>query len=130
MLTALDQIANRNHLQLLKAFLPYVPPDRQKMLSVCIKMMELQNILRFYDHGERCVSACGTPGEPPETLDILSDIRNYCEPGEQQMIDQCIQLLTAMEFYSMFADDDASQAPEENPDFLNSDFSERMNQNE
>lgn len=131
MLTALDQVANRNHLQLIKAFLPYVQPQRQKMLSVCIKMMELQNILRFYDHGECCVSACGLSGEAPEALDILADIRSYCEAGEQQIIDQCIRLLTMLEFYSCFAEDDSdevSAAPEEDPDFLNFGHSERIEQ--
>lgn len=105
MLTALDQVANRNHLQLLKALLPYIQPGRQRMLSVCIKMMEMQNILRFYDHGDCCVSACSLSGNPPEMLDILADIRNYCDPEEQQMIDQCIQLMSAMELYSMFSED-------------------------
>ncbi len=118
MLTALDQIANRNHLQLVKAFLPYVPPERQRALSVCIKMMEMQNILRFYDCGECCVNACSAPGEKPEMLDILADIRNYCEPGEQQMIDQCMQLMTMMEFCSVFAEDDeVPVSPQKDPDF-------------
>ena len=131
MLTVLDQVANRNHLQLIKALLPYIQPRRQKMLSVCIKMMEMQNILRFYDSGECCVSARGMSEEAPELSVILADIRNYCEPGEQEMIDQCIQALTMMEFYSMFAEDnDATAAPEEDPDFLDSGFSERMGHNE
>lgn len=112
MLTALDQIANQNHLQLVKAVLPYVRPDGQKMLSVCIKMMELQNILQFYARGDYCVSACAVPGEPPQLLDILADIRSYCEPGEQEMIDQCIQLMSAMELYSMFSQQEPSADPE------------------
>lgn len=106
MLTALDQVANQNHLQLVKAILPYVRPDSQRALSVCIKMMELQNILNFYSRGHHCVSACGTSGEKPEMIDILADIRNYCDGGEQEAIDQCIQLMTAMELYSMFSETD------------------------
>ncbi len=114
MLTALDQVANQNHLQLIKALLPYVQPDRQKMLSVCIKMMELQNVLRFYERGDHCAGACGTDGKAPEFLDVLNDIRNFCEPDEQEMIDQCIQLMTMMEFYSIFAEgnEDAGAEPE------------------
>lgn len=126
MLTALDRIANQNHLQLIKALLPYLPPDRQRPLSICIKMMEMQNLLRFYDHGGCCLNACSAAGESPELSDILTDIRNYCEPGEQEMIDQWFQLMTAMELYSMFAqDEEASADPEENPD-----FSERMENDE
>lgn len=103
MLTALDQVANQNHLQLLKAVIPYIQPERQKTLSVCIKMMEMQNILRFFSQEKQCVSACSSDTEHPGFLDILTDIRNYCEEGEQELLDQWIQILSTMELYSVFA---------------------------
>ena len=118
MLTALDRVANQNHLQLIKAVLPYIQPGNQRMLSVFIKMLELQNILRFYDRGDHCVNACSISGETPGVLDILSDIRNYCEGGEQEMIDQCLQLMTVMELYSVFSEpeEEPSAEPEVNND--------------
>ena len=112
MLTALDQIANQNHLQLIKAALPYAPQKSQRALSVCIKLAELQNIMQFYAHGGLTsnalgavsgVQACGCAAddkkEPAaaDPLDILMDVRNYCDAGEQEMLDQWIQLLAAME---------------------------------
>lgn len=103
MLTALDQVANQNHLQLLKAIIPYVRPGNQKMLSICIKMMEMQNILHFFNQEKQCVSACSSDSDHPGILEILSDIRNYCEEGEQELLDQCIQILSTMELYSIFA---------------------------
>lgn len=103
MLTALDQVANQNHLQLLKALIPYIQPENQKMLSLCIKMMEMQNVLRFFDQEKQCVSACSSDTEHPGLLDILTDLRNYCEEGEQELIDQWIQILSTMELYSLFA---------------------------
>lgn len=102
MLTALDQVANQNHLQLLKAAIPYIQPSSQKMASVCIKVLELQNVLRFYKQNDRCMGACSTSSDPPGIVDILTDIRNYCEDGEQEMVDQCIQVISTMELYSMF----------------------------
>ncbi len=100
MLTAIDQVANRNHLQLIKAAIPYLPPGNQRMFSVCVKMMELQNVAAFYDRSPQCVSACGSGTEQPGMVDILSDIRNYCEGEEQEMIDRCLQLLSTLELYS------------------------------
>lgn len=102
MLTLLDQIANQNHLQLLKAAIPYIQSNNQKMISVCVKVLELQNVLNFYNQNTRCVSACSASSEPPGLLEILTDIRNYCEEGEQEMIDQCIQIMSTMELYSVF----------------------------
>lgn len=103
MFTPLDQVANRNHLQLAKAAVSYLPGNNQRLLSILIKIMELQNILRFFDHGNTCVSACDTSSKAPSLLDMLSDIRGYCEGPEQEMLDQWIQIASAMELYSMFA---------------------------
>lgn len=100
MLTAIDQVANRNHLQLVKAAIPYLPPENQRMVSVCVKMMELQNVAAFYNRSSDRVSACSSGAEPPGIVDILSDIRNYCEGEEQEMIDHCLQLLSTLELYS------------------------------
>lgn len=117
MLTALDQVANRNHLQLIKAAIPYVSGKNQRMLSLLIKMMELQNVMEFYQHSDFTVSACSTQAEQPGILDMLADMRNYCEGGEQQMLDTCIQMLSAMELYSIFAQSsDGGEAETESPE--------------
>lgn len=118
MLTPIDQIANQNHLQLIKAVLPYIQPQNQKMLSIMIKMIELQNILHFYEQNLSCISACSTEPEHPGMLDILTNIRNYCEGEEQGIIDQWIQLASAMEMYSIFAQssDEMMPFPEINPE--------------
>lgn len=103
MLTPIDQIASQNHLQLFKAAIPYFHAQQQKNLSVMVKIMELQNIIRFYNHNPKCVSACAASNDSPSLLDILSDMRNYCEGGDQQMLDQWIQLAGTLELYSVFA---------------------------
>ncbi|MCD8014228.1 MAG: hypothetical protein LUG99_13825 [Lachnospiraceae bacterium] len=48
MQTRLDEIANQNHLQLMKAIIPHLPPGSQKTFSVMIKMMEVRNVLNYY----------------------------------------------------------------------------------
>ena len=50
MLTAIDQIANRNHLQIIKATVPYLPEREQKMISCLVKVLELRNVVRFFSH--------------------------------------------------------------------------------
>lgn len=107
MLTALDQIANQNHLQLIKAAIPYIASENQKTLSVLVKMAELYNVMNFYKHGDFSVNACSAQTEQPDMLDILTDIRNHCEEDEQAFLDQWIQIISAMELYSVFA-----QSPE------------------
>lgn len=112
MLTALDQIANRNHLQLIKAAVPYLASGNQRMFSVLIKMIELQNVMNFYSHDRLSISACAAQSEPPGMLDMLSDMRSYCDGEEQVLLDQWIQILSAMELYSVFAQTPESSMPE------------------
>ncbi len=102
MFTALDQIANRRHLQLVKAALPYVPLPGQKQLSVFIKLLELQNVLQFYQSGEAAVSACSA-AEPPGMLEMLNGMRGYCEGEEQALLDQWISTFSMLELYASFA---------------------------
>jgi hypothetical protein len=112
MLTALDQIANQNHLQVIKAAIPYTPPGSQKMLSVCVKLLELHNVLEFYRRDSPPVSACSTAQERPDILEILSDIRNYCDDGEQAVLDQWIQIISVMELSSIFTQTQDSDGKE------------------
>lgn len=109
MLTAIDQIANQNHLQMIKAAVPYLHAREQRFIAIYAKLLELQNIMSFYSGNETEISSCSLEQEPANTVDILSDIRNYCDPAEQEMIDHCLQILTAMELYSTM-----SQQPESN----------------
>lgn len=111
MLTPIDQIASQNHLQLIKAAIPYLQTKQQKNISVLIKVMELQNILRFYNQNNRCISACAASDSPPGILDMLSEMRNYCEGSDQEMLDQWIQIAGAMELYSMFSQDGSGSMP-------------------
>ncbi|MCD7716451.1 MAG: hypothetical protein LUG56_02095 [Lachnospiraceae bacterium] len=126
MQTELDRIANQNHLQLIKALIPHLPASNRKRFSVLIKIMELQNVLRFYsrphaggcaDNGfadgtscgmsrdGSCVEAQECTSEPPDLLDVLSDVRCYCEGEEQQMIDQALQMMSMVELFSVMAQD-------------------------
>ena len=118
MLTAIDQIANRNHLQIIKAALPYLPRNEQKMISCCIKVMELQNVMRFFSRPSFQLQACEAGGDPPQLSDLLGDIRRCCDDSEQQLIDQLSNLMNTMELYAMMAQmgDFASQAPADGED--------------
>lgn len=99
MLTAIDQIANQNHLQLIKAVLPYLPSGNQRSISLLIKLLELQNVSSFYRSPSACVSAC-SHSDSPALTEVLSDIRTYCDESDQELIDSVLQILNTLELYS------------------------------
>lgn len=111
MVTALDQIANQNHLQIAKAILPYLPSHQQRTASVCIKLMEMQNIMNYYHHNDNCISACSTHPASANIRDILTDIRNYCDEEEQAVISQWLQLFSTIELYTMLSQTQADPSP-------------------
>ncbi|MCD7955028.1 MAG: hypothetical protein LUG93_04580 [Lachnospiraceae bacterium] len=108
MLTWLDQIANQNHLQLVKAILPHLSMRDQQMLSVLIKFMELKNVMQYYSQASHSLKAADTAAGPPEEgediLDILTDVREHCEGKEQEMLDQALQMMSMIELYSLFSE--------------------------
>ncbi len=139
MQTELDRISNQNHLQLIKAVIPHLPAPNQKRFSILIKLIEVQNVIRFYNNPPANIhtgknsagkmtdeTSCNIPGrypgdaseapppepsepaEPPDLLDVLADMRCYCEGEEQQMIDQALQMMSMVELFSVMAQDEAS----------------------
>ncbi len=104
MLTAIDQIANRSHLQLFKAMIPYLPRERQGFFSCYVKFLELQNVMSFFSAGQNQLQSC-TAGQEDFTLSqMFSDLREYCDEGEREMMDQMANLFTTMEVFAMMSE--------------------------
>lgn len=102
-LTVIDQIANGENLQMMKALLPYMGQGNQPMMAIYIKAMEISNILSFYEDPQE-VQACSLGQPPSSTTEMLQDIRDYCSGPEQAMIDQCLSMMQMLDLYSTFQD--------------------------
>ena len=113
MLTAIDQIANRNHLQMFKAAIPYLPKENQKFFSFYIKFLELQNVMSFFSAQPGRLQSCSAGEEGGHLSDMLNDIRNFCDDNEKKMIDQISDLMTTMELFSMMMENEESEADHE-----------------
>lgn len=113
MLTAIDQIANRNHLQMFKAAIPYLPKENQKFFSFYIKFLELQNVMSFFSAQPGRLQSCSAGEEGGHLSDMLNDIRNFCDDNEKKMIDQISNLMTTMELFSMMMENEESEADHE-----------------
>lgn len=103
MLTAIDQIANRTHLQIIKATVPYLPESEQKMISCLVKVLELRNVVRFFSHPPFRLCSCEGESDPPGLSELLNDIRSCCDEKERQFIDQFSGMMNTLELYAMMA---------------------------
>ena len=107
MLTPIDEIANQNHLQLIKAAISFLPPQNQRALSLLIKVMELRNLSAFFQK-QGSLHACNVGGTPASFPEMLAEMRNYCDGPELELIDQLGQMFSMMDLYAVMM-----QSPED-----------------
>lgn len=107
MLTPIDEIANQNHLQLVKAAVSFLPPQNQQSLALLIKVTELRNLSAFFQN-QGSLHACNVGESSASLPEMLAEMRNYCDGPELELIDQIGQMFSMMELYSIMM-----QPPEE-----------------
>lgn len=106
MLTPIDEIANQNHLQLIKAAVAFLPPQSQRSLSLLIKLLEFRNLSAFFQK-QGSLHACNVDSSA-SLPEMLAEMRNYCDGPELELIDQLGQVCSLMELYSVMM-----QSPED-----------------
>lgn len=97
-LTAIDQIANGDQLQMMKAALPYIAQPSQRYAAIYIKAMEINNILSFYDETQD-ISICSLESEQTSMADMFQEIKNYCSEAQKATIEQFLQIFQMMNVF-------------------------------
>lgn len=87
-LTEFDYHFADPHLQIIKAAIPYLPVDKQHVLSMLIKVHETRRAMELISTGD--MTAMGlhpdTP-QPSSPFEVLQAIKPYANPRERDMID-------------------------------------------
>lgn len=95
-LTAVDRIADGGNLQMMKAAIPYLPPAIQKGMSFYAKLLEIQNLMSYYNQPVR---ACSADTSSADSEEILNDLRTYCNDSQRQSLDQALNLINTLKMY-------------------------------
>ena len=86
-------IFNSHYLEIMKAALPYMPPQAQKSVEILVKAEEfLEAVHTFEDTSE--LSAASIRREQVEPEIILNQIKSLCTKEEQNMIDNLLNIIT------------------------------------
>lgn len=93
--TALDQMVSSDPGQLLKAAVPYLPPQGQQMLSVYSKLQELFNTIRLFSPDRQGMQSCAAAASDP--LEILQDLRRFSYGHSRQMLDRTADMIALIE---------------------------------
>ena len=97
-LTEFDYMMADPHLQMMKAAIPYLQPPQQRMISMMIKIQELQKTRSMFCDGE--VSAMGLSGSAKQKaspMELLQVIKPYANPREREMIEMLENLQIMMQ---------------------------------
>lgn len=95
-LTDFDYLMTDPQMQMIKAAIPYFQIPQQRILSMMIKLRELNRTRELFEGGE--VSAMGiNPNTPRQAspVEIIQAMKPYAGPRERDMIDMMenIQLM-------------------------------------
>lgn len=90
MMTPFDQSVSSWSLQLIKLLIPYLPPQKQRMMAVYVKFIELQNTLSFFRTFQHKKST-------PE--DIFEGLKPYLPRSALDSFDNMMNMVNMMNLF-------------------------------
>lgn len=98
--TPLDQMVSDDQSQMLKAALPYLPQDGQRIVSLYTKIQELSNTLRLFSPSRQGISICAQP-QSSSPLEMIQDIRRFCYGGSRRQLDQMCNMMSMIQIIQL-----------------------------
>ena len=93
----LDTLIQNRPIQMLKAIVPYLYEPQQRMVSMMIRMIELQRTMQLFDAAPEMqaqeLRICSNESPTERTQQILNVLREYCTPQERDQIDMLLNIL-------------------------------------
>ena len=93
----LDTLIQNRPIQMLKAIVPYLYEPQQRMVSMMVRMIELQRTMQLFDAAPEMqaqeLRICSNESPTERTHQILNVLREYCTPQERDQIDMILNLL-------------------------------------
>lgn len=86
LLTEFDQMTLGNSTQMIKAILPFLDYQTQRILSMIIRLKELMSTLEFYRRNISSLPFPGTQADGFSQNDMFNEIKKYCPAGSLDMI--------------------------------------------
>lgn len=87
-----DEVILPKELQMLKAFLPFLPVGMQKMLAIYIKWTELQKTIEYFNQN--------TPiQQSPDMGNLMKCMKGLLPPEEQSQMEQFADIFENMDTY-------------------------------
>ncbi|MCI9540271.1 MAG: hypothetical protein HFG39_04300 [Lachnospiraceae bacterium] len=102
-MTDFDDLICDNHLQMLKAAIPYMPAYGQQILSLYTKSLELSNTMQLLRRAEsHTVGICSISENKRNSTELLNAIKKYCNDSERELLDLFMNFFSAFRMYNTY----------------------------
>ena len=108
--TRFDQLVSDDQSQMLKAFIPYLSPKSQQLLSVFTKVRELSNTLALFKGRQPEMQICTSTAVSPSEL--LNDIRKFSYGRSREQLDQISNFMVMMQMIQIMNNSEAEEGDE------------------
>lgn len=97
-LTPFDEMTFCGRLQILKTCFPYLPVSTRRLLSSYIKLSELSVALKSFGTENNNLAAC-SGDEKKSFVELLEEVRGFCNKKERETIDNALNFMQAFATY-------------------------------
>jgi hypothetical protein len=103
----LDSRIENEHLQMMKAALPFMGASQQRFISYFVKINELQRTINLFEEEEvATMGICSTDNRqsPDSPLEMLNTIKPFANQNEQDLIDLIVNMLQGFKIAGAYQD--------------------------
>ncbi len=107
----LDEMAEEDSVQILKAALPYLSASGQSFVSILAKILELQNTIRLIQSAKSSAQLCAQSREKADPLEMLSACSKVCHGATKERIDNLINTFLMLQMFELSQNNERSKTP-------------------
>lgn len=86
-LTELDYLVADPHIQMMKAAVPYMPPPQQRIISMMIRLQELNRTMALFRGGDVAAMGLSPAGAKASPVEMLQAMKPFAGAKERELIE-------------------------------------------
>jgi hypothetical protein len=91
-----DDMVETRRIQILKSAVPFLEVSSQRPVALIIQYLELINAGEAFSHRDNSMAACALTDPSERRNAMLTAIRQYATPKEQETIDNLLNMMCVM----------------------------------
>lgn len=101
-MTTFDSLLQSQHLQMLKAAIPYLSGNAKTTLSILCKVLELKKTIQMSEDENSALRMCSANADDDNSnvVMMLKEIRPFCNAKEQESVDFFMDVFQMYETYT------------------------------